>query len=220
MSAWLNRGERTGEGSNSTPLDSSIESLRYVVIDTELTSLQHRTNRLLSVGAIAMRGPSIQLGEQFYRVVNPECAIPAEGIVIHQLRSEDLQAAQQLSTTLDDLGRFLVGAVLVGHFADIDMKILRKEMSQTGHKLGNPAVCTARIHQWILRQGPYSEDLPMRLEQLDLPTLAKFYGLNPQNAHHALSDAFQTAQLWQKMLFTLRSKGIDNLSRLLKIGGV
>ena len=46
-------------------------SLRYVVLDTELTSLDYRTNRLLSIGAISMQGPSIQLGNQFYRVINP-----------------------------------------------------------------------------------------------------------------------------------------------------
>ena len=219
MPGWLKRGERAGKSGKSVAVDSTLESLRYVVIDTELTSLEQRTNRLLSVGAIAMQGPSIQLGEQFYRVVNPECAIPAEGIVVHQLRSEDLQAAEQLSKTLDDLGRLFEGAVLVGHFADIDMKILRKEMSQTGHKLDNPAVCTARVHRWMLRKGPYSEDLPMQIEKLDLPTLAKFYGLSQQSAHHALSDAFLTAQLWQKMLFRLRSKGIDSLKKLLKIAG-
>lgn len=218
MPNWL-RGS-SSKRDESTPFESALDSLRYVVLDTELTSLQHRTNRLLSVGAIAMRGPSIQLGEQFYRVVNPECAIPAEGIVIHRLRSEDLQSAEQISKTLGDLSQFLEGAVLVGHFADIDLKILRKEMRQTGHKLDNAAVDTARVHRWLLRQGRYSEDLPVQLEKLDLPTLAKFYNLEITDAHHALSDAFLTARLWQKMLFSLRSKGIDSLKKLLKIGGV
>lgn len=55
--------------------DAPLHSLRYVVLDTELTSLDHRTNRLLSVGAIVMQGPSIRLGEQFYRVVNPQVSI-------------------------------------------------------------------------------------------------------------------------------------------------
>jgi DNA polymerase-3 subunit epsilon len=218
MPSWL-KGGSSNQG-NAAPIAAALDSLRYVVLDTELTSLEHRTNRLLSVGAIAMRGPSIQLGEQFYRVVNPQCVIPAEGIVIHQLRSEDLQSAEQLAKTLADLSRFLEGAVLVGHFADIDLKILRKEMSQTGHRLDNAAVDTARVHRWILRQGQYSEDLPTQLKKLDLPTLAKFYSLEIGDVHQALSDAFLTARVWQKMLFTLRAKGVDNLKKLLKIGGV
>lgn len=200
--------------------DAALDSLRYVVLDTELTSLEHRTNRLLSVGAIAMRGASIRIGEQFYRVVNPRCEIPAESVVIHRLRQEDLHAAENISKTFDDLSRFLAGSVLVGHFAHIDLKILRKEMAQTGHTLDYPAIDTGRVHQWILRHGLYSDDLAMKLEKLDLPTIAAFYKLEVQDAHHALADAFLTARVWQKMLFVLRDKSVGNLKKLLKIGGV
>ncbi len=206
MTAWLTSKFPAHERKAQPPQDTALESLRYVVFDTELTSLDHRTNRLLSVGAIAMQGSSICLGEQFYRVVNPQVTIPAEGIIIHKLRSEDVQGAEQLGKTLDDFAPFVAGAVLVGHFVGIDLKILRKEMDGTGHQLANLAVCTARVHQWILRQGPYSEDLPAQLEKLDLPTLAKFYNLDAQDAHHALSDAFLTARVWQKMLHTLQAK--------------
>lgn len=215
MPAWLKRGSGQEGLSKGTPLDA----LRYVVLDTELTSLDHRTNRLLSIGAIAMQGTSICLGEQFYRVVNPEVTIPAESIVIHKLRAEDVAGADQLEKTLDDLAPFIAGAVLVGHFVEIDLKILRKEMARTGHTLDNPSVCTARAHQWILRQGLYSEDLPVQLEKLDLPTLARFYHLEAHEAHHALSDAFMTARIWQKMLHTLQAKGIRDLKSLLKTAG-
>ena len=85
-----------------TSRDAPLGSLRYVVIDTELTSLEHRTNRLLSVGAIGMQGASILLGEQFYRMVNPEVEIPTEGVVIHQIRSEDVKGAENISKTLSN----------------------------------------------------------------------------------------------------------------------
>jgi DNA polymerase III epsilon subunit-like protein len=202
--------------SNSTALDS----VRYIVLDTELTSLDHRTNRLLSIGAIAMQGPSIQLGNQFYREVNPGVSIPAESVVIHKLRVEDLAGGEPPGQILNDLGCFIEGAVLVGHCVDIELKILRKEMGQSGHTFSNPAIDTARVHHWILRHGRYSEELPVRLENLDLATLAKFYNLDVQDAHHALSDAFLTARVWQKMLYTLQANGVRNLGKLLSIGGV
>jgi len=217
MAGWLS-GLR--DKSKSSQMDAPIASIRYVVLDTELTSLEQRSNRLLSVGAIAMQGPSIELGSQFYRVVNPRCEIPAEGIVIHGLRAQEVQSGEEPARALDDLSRFTEGAVLVGHFAEIDLKILRKEMQQTGHKLDNLAVCTARAHHWILRQGPYSEDLPVQLGNLDLGTLAKFYGLEPHDAHHALADAFQTARVWQKMLHRLQQSRVENLRKLMKVAGV
>src|SRR4051812_33863949 len=135
--AWPKRKTDNAEhASRDTPLDS----LRYVVLDTELTSLDHRKNRLLSVGAIAMQGASVVLGEQFYRMVNPQVEIPAESIVVHHILDKDVEGAEHTSKTLEELTQFIGEAVLIGHFTQIDLKILRKEMSQTGHTLTNPAV--------------------------------------------------------------------------------
>jgi len=218
MPNWLRRSGPSTKPSGLSP-DAPLHSLRYVVLDTELTSLDHRTNRLLSIGAMVMQGPSIRLGEQFYRVVNPQVSIPAETVVVHKLREQDVAGSEALENTLADFFQFIAGSVLVGHFLEIDLKILRKEMLHTGHKLDHPAVDTARVHHWILRHGPYSEDLHVQLEKLDLPTLANFYRVDVHDAHHALSDAFLTARVWQKMLYALEEKGIGNLRKLLKIGG-
>lgn len=198
--------------------DPAIDALRYVMIDTEFTSLDQRSNRLLSVGAIAMQGTSIRLGEQFYRMVNPEVEIPEESVVVHQIRSQDLEGAEAISVVLDELGQFIRGAVLVGHFARLDLGILKKEATRTGHTFSSPAIDTARVHQWLLRNGPYTEDLPQRLEKLDLETVAKSYDVDPQNTHHALGDAFFTARVWQKMLASLQARGVKDLKKLLKIG--
>ena len=216
MPSWW---KHDSESSGAISQDSMLDSLRYVVLDTELTSLDSRTNRLLSVGAIAMQGASIQLGNQFYRVINPGVPIPPETVVIHKLRVEDVVGGEAPKQCLDDLCQFMEGAVLVGHFVDIELNILRKEMGQTGRKLNNPAIDTARVHHWILRHGTYSEELSAQLEKMDLATLAKFYSLELQDAHHALSDAFLTARIWQKMLYALQTKGVRNLRKLLSVGG-
>ena len=92
-------------------------------------------------------------------------------------------------------------------------------MGESGYEINNPAIDTARVHHWILGRGPYSEELSVQLEKMDLATLAKFYSLEVQDAHHALSDAFLTARIWQKMLYTLQAKGVRNLRKLLSVGG-
>jgi DNA polymerase III subunit epsilon len=219
MSDWFKRKPGPEIRKAAWSKDARPDSLRYVVLDTELTSLDDRTNRLLSVGGIAMQGASIKLGGQFYRVTNAQVSIPADTIVIHKLRPEDVESGEPMGKVLEDLREFIEGAVLVGHFVDIELKILQKEMKQTGHILRNPAIDTARIHPWILRQGPFTEDLPVSLEKLDLPTLANFYHVEIHDAHQALSDAYLTARVWQKMLHILQQKGIDTLRKLLRIGG-
>lgn len=202
------------------PEDTSPDAVRYVVLDTELTSVHSRSNRLLSVGAIAMNGTKIRVGEQFYREVNPGVPAAEASVLVHKLRPKDVADAEPPRQALADLQKFIRGAVLVGHFVKMDLKVLRKELAGTEHELNNPAIDTARVQEWILRREPYSEDLPHRLENLDLLSLAKAYGLDCKEAHHALSDAFVTAEIWQKVICAVQAKGIRKLGDLLRIGGI
>lgn len=215
MLEWLTSRTKYAGAAKGTPLREA----RYVVFDTELTSLDQRSNRLLSVGAVVMKGASILVGEQFYRVVDPGVPVPAQSVVVHGLRTEDVKSGAAIHVALEDLQKFVEGAVLVGHFVEIDLKIMRKEMTATGLSLENPAVCTARMHDWLLRHGRYTEDLQARLEQLDLATVGKSYGVEIKDAHHALGDAFATARVWQKMLYAAEAHGLHNLGDLLRAAG-
>ena len=167
-----------------------------------------------------MDGPKIRVGEQFYREVNPGVPAAEASVLVHKLRPNDVADAEPPHQVLADLQKFITGAVLVGHFVKMDLKILGKELAGTEHQLNNPGVDTARVQEWILRREPYSEDLPHRLENLDLLSLAKAYGLEYKEAHHALSDAFVTAGIWQKMLYLVQAKGVRKLGQLLRIGRV
>jgi DNA polymerase III epsilon subunit family exonuclease len=213
LRAW--RWQHGAQFSKDTPL----ESLRYVVFDTEFSSLNHRDNRLLSIGAVAMEGSKIKLGEQFYRVVNPGEPVPAQSVLIHQLRSEDVEAGEPFARVQEDLRQFLNGAVLVGHFVHMDLKILHKELG-VGDRLTNPTVDTARVYRWLLRHGRYSEELATQLDRVDLGALARAYGLEVHDAHHALHDAFLTARVWQRMLPALEQMSVRSLGKLLRIAGV
>ena len=217
MSTWLKnlaRWEWNGVFSKDAPL----LSLRYVVLDTELTSLDPRSKRMVSLGAIAMHGGSIRLGEQLYCVTNPGMAVPAETVLIHGLRPADVIAGRAPQEAAQELVKFAEGAVLVGHFLHIDLEALRKELPETS-PLGNPAVDTARVQRWLdLRKQSYQEDRGHQTENLDLASLAGRYGLQLHEAHHALDDAFLTAQLWQRLLHALDQAGVRTLGRLLRVG--
>src|SRR5512142_2682479 len=110
---WLNSLVR-GRSAGIAP-ETPLEGVRFVVLDTELTSLDQRTNRLLSVGALAMEGNKIKLGEQFYRVVNPGVEIPVESILVHGLRPVDIVEGEATESVLRDLRKFLESSVVVGH---------------------------------------------------------------------------------------------------------
>jgi DNA polymerase-3 subunit epsilon len=218
MPRWFEFWKKPEHG--AIPPETPIDSLRYVVFDTELTSLNKRSNRLLSVGAIAMDGLKIRLGQQFYRVVNPGVDVPAQGVLIHKLRPADIENGESPEQVLADLQQFMHGAVLVGQFVGIDVDILKKELGEMSHTLDHAALDTARVHKWLLRQQQYSEDLVHKLENVDLVSLAKAYNLEIQEAHHALDDAFLTARIWQKMLVSLQRNDVRTFGELMRIGRI
>jgi DNA polymerase-3 subunit epsilon len=215
--SWIGFRRPQEPGKSPFAGETPLAGLRYAVIDTELTSLDARRNRLLSIGAVAMHGSRIRLADQFYRVVNPGVEVPRESIMIHKLRPGDVEQGVAPAMALAELREFISGRVLVGHFFHIDLKALRKELGGRSEKLENPAICTARVHRWIQQNGPCREDFEQEMERLDLQALAKAYNLDFSEAHHALEDAFLTARLWQKQIARLQSMGVNNLASLLKI---
>lgn len=214
---WLKL--RSGQSAiGAYPCDTPLQSLRYVVLDTEFCSRDRRSNRLLSIGAVAMEGASIRMGEQFYRVLNPGVEVPASSIVVHKLRQSDIEQGDPPAQVLKELRHYIGTAVLVGHFIKIDLDLLREELRAIQVSVDNPAVDTARVHRWLLRNSRYSEDLFLRLEKVDLASLAKHYMIEFREAHHALDDAFVTACIWQRLIHHLAAHNVRTLADLVKIG--
>jgi len=118
---------------------------------------------------------------------------------------------------LAELREFIEGRVLVGHFVHIDMNALRKELGDQQHEFSNPVADTAKAHRWILQNGPYREDFEHLLANVSLAALAKIYEIEFHEEHHALEDAFFTAQLWQKLLAKLETMKVLTLGELLKV---
>lgn len=202
-----------------------LAACRYVVLDTELTSLDQRSNRLLSIGAIVMEGARIRLGEYFYAVVNPGVPVPGSGVLIHRLTPGEVAEGRPPAHVLPDLLRFTRGAALVGHFVGIDLAVLRKELRLAGTDprarmpVLPPALDTARIHRWLdLRRKRYLTGWDHQVTSLDLAAVAPLYGVEVAAAHHALDDAFLTACLWQKLIYILAAAGISTLGGALGIG--
>ena len=193
-----------------------LDELRYVVLDTEFTALAQRSNRLLSIGAVAMRGTSIRVGEQFYALTNPGVAVPGDSVVVHRLRAEDIAEAETPEQVLTRFVEFAAGAVLVGHFVSYDVEIVRKELARFGCDWQQPSVDTAHVHRRLemKRQHYPAEAFDERTIRTDLASVAAHYGVTFEEAHHALADAWVTAQVWQRQLAELARAGVCSWKQL------
>lgn len=196
-----------------------IGQCRYVVMDTELTGLDVKKDSIVSIGAVAMTGGRIILGETFYEMVSPETALRSESIVIHGIMPSEVVGKPSIGKVLDDFLKFCDGAVVVGHFLSLDLAFLNKEMKRLqGRKFRYPVADTLQAHNWMQDQSRGARSQYDAYEEnKDLFSLAKKYQIQVSAAHNALMDAFITAQLFQRFLSNLPALGVRTVKDLLQI---
>jgi DNA polymerase-3 subunit epsilon len=198
----------------------SILECRYVVMDTELTGLDLRKDSIVSLGAVAMEGSRIIVGEQFAEIVNPETTFSSESVIIHGITPAEASTRPVIEAVIDDFLRFCEGAVVVGHFVALDLGFLNKELKRiAGRRFDQPVVDTLKIHEWLQEQsGEFSRHYSGAAQDKDLFSLAKKHQIPVSSAHDAQMDAFITAQLFQRFLPVLPKFGVTTVKDLLRIG--
>jgi DNA polymerase-3 subunit epsilon len=206
----------------SEHLMSSIFDARYVVIDTELTGLDYKLDSIVSIGGIKMVGTRIVIGKTFYRMVNPKTKFDAKSVVIHNIVPSEVQQCPSIDEVLMEFIKFCGDDIIVGHFLNIDISFINKELGRVlGSTLKNPKIDTWILADWIenqnLKDVTYTDIIT---GQKDLVSLAKKYGIEVPASHNALIDAYLTAQLFQRLLLQLKNMNITTVKKLLKIGGL
>lgn len=196
-----------------------IDQCRYAVIDTELTGLDFKKDSIVSIGAVAMTGGRIHLGETFYEMVSPRTAFRSASVVVHNIMPSEVVGKPSADIVIQNLLKFCNRTVVVGHFLSLDLHFLNKELkAMSGRSFPNLVADTWRIHSWILNQTEAAcRDFGENGDR-DLFALAKKYSVPVAQAHDALSDAFITAQLFQRFLTILPGLGVRTVKDLLKIG--
>jgi len=192
----------------------------YTVLDTELTGLNLKKDSIVSIGAVRMKGARIDIGGSFYRLIHPAGSMDHKNILIHGITPSEVEGEPVIDAVLDDLSAFCGNSVIVGHFISLDMNFINKELKRTGRaKMKNHTVDTCKVYEWIKSaEGSFSRHYSTRRDELDLFSLAREYNITFSEGHNALSDAFITAQLFQRFLSTLPGLGVKSIRDLLKTG--
>lgn len=200
-------------------VDRPVSESGFVVLDTELTGLDEKTDSIVSVGAVRMTGGSIRAGETFYRLTRPKAALTRASVVIHGITPSDVMEEGRIEDVLADLVEFVGGDVIVGHCVSIDMEFIGREMNKhMGKGLDNPAIDTLSLYGWAKKRGVMPEGGKSGPPDYRIYAIAGLLGVPVNGAHNALMDAYITAQVFQRFMPLLAQGGITQLDDLLKIG--
>ncbi|HEX2199117.1 MAG TPA: 3'-5' exonuclease [Burkholderiales bacterium] len=182
-----------------------VQATRWVVVDCETSGLDIARDRLLSVGAVAVREGRVQLADAYEARVRQDRPSAPENIVIHGIGG-DAQVLQgkELDTVVREFSAYLGEGVPVAFHAAFDAGILRRHgLKARAQWLDLAAVAPALY-----------PDLGGRDASLD-HWLAAF-GIPAQARHDALGDAFATAQLLLILLNEAQRQRLDTVEALMK----
>jgi len=208
------RGEKTGIETRTLMTEA-----QFAVVDLELTGLEEKKDSIVSIGAVRMRGGVIDLGNTFYRLVSPRTELKASSVVIHEITPSEVAEEPSIDSVISEFLDYCGDAVLVGHFVDIDLGFLNRELKRIrGKKLANPAIDTMSIYEWLRKRNKSGSCTATLFSGYRLYDIVKCYGIPVNGAHNALMDAFTTAQLLQRFLPLLKEAGAKDIGDLLTIG--
>ncbi len=194
-----------------------IADTDFVVIDTELTGLNEFRDNIIAIGAIKMKGKAIKMGEIFYRTVSPYTTkFRKESIMIHEITPSELQACPSIEPILREFLSFTKNSIFVGHCLDIDLSFLKREIRKTLNASFDPfGIDTLLIYKWLIKRGVLPESFA---QKNSLEDVASSLNVEAKELHDALSDAFITSQIFQKLLSYLTELKIYKIGELLSIG--
>jgi len=203
----------------SFDLECTIDQVDYVAFDTELTGLDFKQDSIISIGAVKLKGTAILPSETFYRLVKPECELKNKSVVVHELTHSDLECAEDILNVVGDFVKFADNAVLIGHFVHIDLNFVNKVLQQNfGVSLQNFAVDTATLHDWLYdNDSRFAKHYKGMTINSDLYSMARKYGVEVGKSHNAFSDAYITAQLFQRFVPFLSGGGVKTLKEFVKV---
>ena len=178
---------------------------RYVVVDTETTGLDLRRDRVIAIGAAAVEGGRLRLADCFETVLRQDKASAHANILIHGIGGQTQLGGVEPKAGMLDFLEFIGKQPLVAFRAEFDAAMLERALHSI---VGYPLRRT-----WI--------DLAFLLPALHPGTECRtledwlaYFGLAAGARHHAVSDAFASAQLLQIALVAADREAMGSAAKL------
>jgi len=207
-----------GQRASVPGLDRPLDSVRFVVLDTEATGLDAKQDQLLSIGAVAVQGGAIQVEDRFECLVHQEYFPTPETVSIHGIVPRPDSASLEERLALEALVTYLGASVLVGHHLSFDLLLINTLLRDwLGDVLYNRHLDTERLARRIDPPSAYAAGAGAGSYSLDV--LCAKYGIRPHDRHTAAGDAYLTALLFLKLVWHLRKRGATTLKHLVQRTG-
>ena len=171
--------------------ENQSKEKRYVVFDCETTGLDYKSDRILSIGAVAIQNNEIIVND-YLEVFLQQDVFKAETVLIHGILREGKEEKIVEAEAVIRFLEFVKDATLVGHHVDFDIEMINQSLARLDlGKLKNQSMDTDIMYQ-KLKYLPYEQ-------HTSLDELCTIYKIKKSDRHTASGDAFITALLFLKL---------------------
>jgi DNA polymerase-3 subunit epsilon len=178
---------------------------RFVVLDLETTGPRMLEDRIISIGAVAVATRTVRHDDAFEVLLRQDRSSTVDNILIHQIGGQQQLSGMDPVEGLVACLEFIAESRVVAFRAEFDATVFGREVRRL---LG-------------FRAWPRFIDLAMVLPALfpatendTLDDWVAHFGLPPIGRHHAIADAYATAQLLMIVLEAAPRFGIETAADL------
>jgi DNA polymerase-3 subunit epsilon len=191
--------------------ETPIDQVRFVIVDSETTGLDPRTDRIITLGAVAVHGGEIVLSDAFDSMIRVEENTSA--VTVHGITRDQARQGRGEAEVLAEFLEYLGDGVIVGHHIGHDVATLDAGYERAcGLTLRNRSLDTMDLTLHLERDGAFAGRPPIRHFTLD--SLCTMFDVIPHDRHTASGDAFLTAQVFLRLLRLATRHGRSTLGRI------
>jgi DNA polymerase-3 subunit epsilon len=188
-----------------------IEQVRFIALDSETTGLNPLTDRIITIGAVAVEDGDIVLADSFEALLRMEKNTAA--VTVHGITRDETRGGLEESAALRDFLEYLRDGVIVGHHINHDISTLNAGYQRHwGFDLRNRSLDTMDLTLHLERSGAFADREQIR--EFTLDSLCELFGIVTHDRHTAGGDAFITAQVFVRLLRLASRHGRDQLGTL------
>jgi len=178
---------------------------RFVVLDLETTGPRMLDDRIISIGAVAVRERTVRHDDAFEALLRQDRSSEVDNILIHQIGGQQQLAGLDPVESLVACLEFIADSRVVAFRAEFDATVFAREVrSRLGFRAWPRFIDLAAV-------------LPALFPATENDTLddwVSHFGLSPVGRHHAIADAYATAQLLMIVLEAAPRFGIETAADL------
>lgn len=176
---------------------TSVDAVRFVVLDSETTGLDPRNDRIITIGAVAVVDREIVLGDSFEALV--KVSHNTSAVAVHGVTRDQSRHGVEEPEALARFLAYLKDGVIVGHHIGHDIGALNAGYERHwDFQLDNRSLDTMDLTLHLEREGAFAGRPPVRRFTLD--ALCEMFCVIPHDRHTAGGDAFLTAQVFLRLL--------------------